>query len=491
MVELRAGDRLTALDAAFYHLEHAGQLLHVGGVYTTDGPIDHRRLCEDIEARLPAIPRYLQRVVPVPFTLGHPTWEHDPTFDVQNHVRRHVLRAPGDDAQLATLAGRLFAEPLARDRPLWELHLVEGYRGDQAAIVAKVHHCMIDGVSGVQLMSIMFDVSPNPGRRDLPPALPEPPPPPTPLGQVSRALWEGAERGWRGVQRLVDLVRDPAATFSTVSDGLASLGRIGRVLLRPPPATPYNGHVSGLRRVTWQTLPLNEVKSVKNRLGGTVNDVILTIIAAALRRDLERRGIEPDGLELKAMCPVNVRRPDEHLALGNRVSMMFGTLPVGIHDPLERFRQVRATMSRVKREKESDHVARLLDLVELVPAVIQVPLAHLQLSWAPINTVCTNVPGPPVSLYVQGRRLETLVPLVPLAQGVGLAFAILSYADTITIGTVYDPALVGDMGPLPEAIMAAHRELRTLAAIDEGRTRRPPLDAGRGRLTGPSRREAS
>lgn len=491
MAQHRSGDRLTSLDAVFYHLEHAGQLLHVGGVYTTDGAVDYHRLCDDIESRLPGIPRYLQRVVPVPFLLGHPTWEGDPTFDIQNHVQRHVLRPPGDDAQLAALAGRLFAEPLVRDRPLWELHLVEGYRGDAAAIVAKVHHCMIDGVSGVQLMSVMFDVSPTPGRRDLPPPLPEPPPPPGALGQVTRALWESAEAGWRRLGMLGRLARDPAACLAAVGDGASSLGRLARVLIQPAPETPYNGHVSGLRRLAWQTLPLNEVKGVKNRLGGTVNDVILTVIAAALRRDLERRGLEPDGLELRAMCPVNVRRPDEHLALGNRVSMMFGILPVGIYDPLERFRQVRATMSRLKREKESDHVARVLDLVELVPALVQVPLAHLQLGWVPINTVCTNVPGPPVSLYVQGRRLETLVPLVPLAQGVGLAFAILSYADTITIGITCDPALVGDVGPLVDALAASHAELCEVAGIDSTRERRPPLGTRPGRITGPVRREAS
>jgi len=491
MSELRAGDRLTALDAAFYHLEHSGQLLHVGGVYTADGPVDYRRLCDDIESRLPSIPRYVQRVVPVPFTLGHPTWENDPTFDIQNHVKRHVLRAPGDDAQLAALAGRLFAEPLARDRPLWELHLVEGWHGDQAAIVAKVHHCMIDGVSGVQLMSVMFDVTPTPARRDIPAPLPAPTPPPGPLGQVTRVVWEGAETFWRRLRALPAVVQNPGANLATIRSGLVSLARVGQALLQPPPATPYNGHVSGLRRVAWRTLPLNEVKSIKNRLGGTVNDVILTTIAAALRRDLERRGVEPDGLELRAMCPVNVRRRDEHLALGNRVSMMFGVLPVGIYDPLERFRQVRATMGRLKREKESDHVARVLDLVELIPSALQVPIAQLQLTYVPINTVCTNVPGPPVSLYVQGRRLETMVPLVPLAQGVGLAFAILSYADTITIGIVCDPALVGDLEPLAEAISAAHRELLELAGLTAGGERRPPQVAPPTRLGGPSRREAS
>ena len=471
MTALRPGDRLTPLDAAFYHLERAGQLLHVGGVYTVDGTLDYTRLLDDVGSRLHLIPRYTQRVVPVPLTLAHPTWEAVADFELRRHVQQHVLRPPGNDQQLSALVARLFAEPLDRDLPLWELHQIDGYRGDRSAIFAKVHHCMIDGVSGVQLMEIMFDVSPNPARPLEPPPMAEAPPVPSPWGRVARAAWDGAHTLVDRGRSLVDTATNPQRAGEALSSGVTSLLHLARVFSQPLPATPYNGHVSGLRRTTWVTLPINELKAIKNRLGGTLNDVVLTIITAALRHDLERRDIDPDGLELRAMCPVNVRSAEEHLQLGNRISMMFAALPVGIHDPLERYRQVRATMARVKASGEAAHVTRLLDLMELIPPAVQVPLASLQIGWAPINTICTNVPGPPVSLYVQGQRLETMVPLVPLAQGVGLAFAILSYADAITLSITSDPALVGDVELMAPGIADAHAELCRLAGLEGDRDR--------------------
>jgi WS/DGAT/MGAT family acyltransferase len=409
--------------------------------------------------------------VPVPFTLAHPTWEAAPDFDIRRHVRRHKLRAPGNQRQLAALAGRLFAQPLDREHPLWELHQIDGIDGERSAIFAKVHHCMIDGVSGVQLMEIMFDVSPNPPPPPPAPPMVAPPPLPTPLNQATRALWDGVQGLATQVRGMVEAVRHPQQALAVVGSNLASLQHLARVFSQPVPATPYNGHVSTLRRAAWATLPLHEVKAIKNRLGGTVNDVILTIISAALRGDFERREMDPDGLELRAMCPVNVRRADEHLQLGNRVSMMFAPLPIGIYDPLERLRRVRAIMARVKASGESGHVSRLLDLVDLVPPPVQVPLANLQVGWTPVNTVCTNVPGPPVSLYVQGRRLEVMAPLVPLAQGVGLAFAILSYADAITLSVTSDPALVGDVDALATGILDAHAELCVLAGLERDQER--------------------
>jgi WS/DGAT/MGAT family acyltransferase len=465
-----SGDRLTALDAAFWHLERTGQLLHVGGIYTVEGPLDHARLLADIGDRLHLIPRYTQRVVPVPFTLAHPTWEAAPTFDLRDHVQRHVLRPPGDDEQLATVAARLFARPLHRGRPLWELHQIDGYRGERSALVAKVHHCMIDGVSGVQLMGVMFDVSPRP--QPAPPAPPaEPVPPlPSPSMRVVRALEDGVRGTVTLARRAAGLAAEPSQLVRAGGAMLGALREVTRVLGETMTPSPYNGHVSTLRRVAWATLPIHELKSVKNRIGGTLNDAILTIISAALRRDLQRRGIEPDGLELRAMCPVNVRSTDEHLQLGNRVSMLVASLPVGIHDPFERLRQVRAGMARVKASGLAQQMSDVLDLIEWVPAPLQVPLAQLPVWMPPFNTVCTNVPGPPVSLYVQGRRLETLVPLVPLAQGIGLAFAILSYTDTLTIGVTADPALVGDPAPLAECLLEAHEELCRAAGIE----RQPP-----------------
>jgi len=438
----------------------------VGGVYTVDGSPDFRRLMEDVQARLHLIPRYTQRVVPVPFNLGHPTWEPDPRFSLRNHVFRHTLRAPGDAEQLGRLASRLFAEPLDRTRPLWEMHLIDGYRGDRSAIFAKVHHCMIDGVSGVQLLGVLFDPSPNPPPAPPSEGLPPAPPLPSPLVQLGRALLDGVRDGRELGRVLGEQLRRPGRALAELGEAVDLALQLGRLLLAGTPATPFNGHVSTLRQVTWTTFSLNEVKAIKNRLGGTVNDAVLAIITSALRAYLEARDVRPDRIELRAMVPVNVRSSREHLKLGNRVSMMVAPLPVGIFDPRERLRQVQAAMAQLKAGGESARMTRMLDLLELLPPPLQKPLGWLQVQAAPINTICTNVPGPPVSLYVQGKRLETLVPIVPLAQGVGLAFAILSYADALTIGITADPALLPDGDRLCGLLQAGLEELRELAGVE-------------------------
>ncbi|HWP66329.1 MAG TPA: WS/DGAT domain-containing protein, partial [Candidatus Limnocylindria bacterium] len=310
----------------------------------------------------------------------------------------------------------------------------------------------------------------------------EPAPPlPSRLVRVARAAEDGIRRAVALGRQLTDMVTDPAGTLRAGRELAEALGEVARVLAARVPPSPYNGHVSTLRRIAWATLGLHELKAVKNRIGGTLNDAILTVISAALRRDLQRRGIDPDGLELRAMCPVNVRSKEEHLALGNRVSMMVATLPVGIHDPYERLRQVRAGMARTKARGLAGKMGRVLELIEWVPAPLQVPLAQLPIWVPPFNTICTNVPGPPVSLYVQGQRLETLVPLVPLAQGIGLAFAILSYADTVTIGVTADPALVGDPAPIADDLLEGYRELCEAAGVERQPPRSQPLPPERQR----------
>jgi diacylglycerol O-acyltransferase len=330
---------------------------------------------------------------------------------------------------------------------------------------------MIDGVSGVQRLGVMFDPSPNPAP---PPPAPEAmpvPPLPTPSAQIRRALADGAASSLEGLRGLGGLLRHPAEGWEELRTMLTGMSELLRLALAPIPPTPFNGFVGTLRRIEWASFDLNQVKAIKNRLGGTVNDVILATISGALRRYLEGRGVNPDRVELRAMCPVNLRTAAEHLKLGNRVSALMAPLPVGIFDPQERLRQVRTAMEQLKRSGESLRMSRMMDLLSYVP----VPLQH-QLGWVqstPINTICTNVPGPPVSLYFQGRRLDTMVPIVPLAQGVGLAFAILSYADTITIGANLDPGLISDGERISAELYTSFDELRALAGVEPIARREP------------------
>jgi diacylglycerol O-acyltransferase / wax synthase len=461
-----AGDRMTPLDAAFYNLERTGQLLHVGSLGIAEGALDFGRLLDDVASRLHLIPRYTERVVPVPLGIALPTWEPAPQFDVRHHVFRHQLRAPADAAQLSRLVSRLFARPLDRERPLWELHQIDGIGGARSAIFGKVHHCMIDGVSGVQLMGVLFDPSPKPAPYPPPPAAAAAPALPSATTQLWRGLRDGALKAVQQGRALADLLARPDQAVDELRRTGEAIGEMLRVLLERVPPTPFNGHVSILRRVLWRTVALHDLKAIKNRLGGTVNDAVLATIAGALRRYLEGAGLNPDRTELRAMCPVNVRSADENLALGNRISMMVAPLPVGIFDPVERYRQVRAAMAQVKASGESARMTRILDLMTLLPPALQTAAGWLQVQSAPVNTICTNVPGPPVSLYTQGVRLETMVPLVPLAQGIGVAFAMLSYADTLTIGVTLDPALIRDGERIVQHLDESFEELRTIAGLE-------------------------
>src|SRR5262252_1762512 len=461
-----AGDRMSGLDAAFLYLERTGQLLHVAGIYTVEGRLGFEQLMRDIDARLHLIPRYTQRVVPVPLNLAHPTWEPDPSFDIHNHILSHTLKPPGDDAQLAKLAARIFAQPLDRTRPLWEVHLIDGYRGDRSVLVCKVHHCMIDGVSGVQLLNVMFDPSPKPTPVPPPEGGLEAPPLPSSSTRLLRGARYTLMNGLRTVGTVGNLLRQPRRALAELGAATDAMMEMGRILFDPKPSTPFNGHVGVLRHLAWTSFSLNEVKAVKNRLGGTVNDVILATISAALRAYLLGHGHRPDRMELKAMVPVNVRTPNEHLKLGNRVSMMMAPLPIGILDPVERLHQVRMAMVLLKEGGQAGRMNRMIEMIDVLPPTLQRIVAQLQMAAAPINTICTNVPGPPVSIYVQGKRLDTLVPLVPLAQGVGLAFAILSYADTLTIGITADAALVPDCEQFGDLLQSGLEELRLAAGVE-------------------------
>jgi WS/DGAT/MGAT family acyltransferase len=492
---------LSALDASFLYLERPSQLLHVASILTFEGTLDFERLVLDLRSRLHLIPRYTDRVMPVPLGLAHPTWEPDPEFDVRDHVRQRTLRPPGNDEQLAELCAMLCTQPLDRTRPLWEVYLIDGYRCDAArsegspdsppagehampdrsaspersVLFVKVHHCMIDGVSGVQLLGVLLDASskpppiPGPEGIRLRPALPGAA---TRLvGALSDSVITGVTRGVAALS-LLARPRRAARELQQTADAIVSLLR---TFLAGVPQTPLNGRISAARGIASVTFSLNETKSIKNRLGGSVNDVVLAVVSGALRRILEERSMNPDRVELRAMVPVNVRPAHEHLRLGNRISMMVAPLPVGILDPVERLRQVRAATEQIKSHNESAKMERIVDLVALLPPSVQRLVGWLQGLAAPINTICTNVPGPPVSLFMQGVRLDHITPIVPLADGIGVAFAILSYADTLTVGITCDATLVPDPREVAAALRTSFEELWAASGLERVTRHRPIL----------------
>jgi diacylglycerol O-acyltransferase / wax synthase len=451
--------RMTSLDASFLYLEQPNQLLHVAGIYTFAQALDYERLLADVSDRLHLIPRYTQRAVPVPLNLGHPTWEDDPQFEIRNHILYHPPTDGHDDTALAAICARLFAQPLKRSRPLWEMHLIDGYHGHGCALLAKTHHAMIDGASGVALINILMDPTPKratvkpPARTSTTPSLPNP------LMHAAAGLIETTRAELDIARQMATALRHPQRAAQEARDTLSAVSTMARTLLAGVPPTPFNGPIGKRRTLGWTCLSLHEVKAVKNRLGGTVNDVVLAVISGALRHYLRGRGAKTERTELKAMVPVNMRAEHEHLKLGNRVSMLVAPLPIGITDPVERLRQVSAAMDQLKSSGQASQMERVVALTDLLPPMLQRPLARLQASVSPVNTVCTNVPGPRETRYLLGEPVQMMVPIVPLAVGIGLGFAIMSYADQLTIGVNADAERVPDLPQLTTALHEAFEEL--------------------------------
>jgi diacylglycerol O-acyltransferase / wax synthase len=469
------GDRLTALDASFLHLEDGTAHMHVASVIVFGGdapPYDE--LLAHIERRLPLVPRYRQRLAEVPLGQGRPVWIDDPSFHAEYHVRHSALPSPGGEAELKALAGRVFSQELDRSKPLWEIHLVEGLSHDRFALVAKTHHALVDGVSGVDIATVLFDLSPEPAQHaDSGPWVPGPPP--TAAQLLADAMRERVTAPREIARGVRALTRTPRRALSSVGESLAGVGAMAWAGIHPAPGSPLNVPIGPHRRFTWVDGDLDQFKAVKNALGGTVNDAVLAAVSGALGAWLRRRGHDTDGLVLKAMVPVSVRAEAERGALGNRVAAMYAPLPVGILDPVARYLHVRDAMAGLKESGQAVGAEALVRLAGFAPPTVMAQAARLQARQRFFNVVVTNVPGPQFSLYLLGRRLEGLYPKVPLARNQSLGIAIMSYDGTMKFGLVGDYDRMHDLERLAGDLNAAIAELVDFAGAAPRRAgRRPP-----------------
>ena len=455
--------RLTSVDAGFLYAEKPEQPMHVGGCMVYEGRVSRGELRQLMLDRLHRLPRYRQKVVFPPFALAHPTWEDDPRFDIDDHIDEVTLPAPGDDHAMAEAGGRAYAGMIDREHPLWKLCLIQGRADGNTAMVWKIHHAMIDGVSGVDLTMVLHDLAPA-APPPAPPSAPwQPKPAPDPIALLQDAvrhrLIEAAQSLTDEAFRLLrptELDARARQMTSAVTSALPSL-------LQPAPATPFNAPLSRERGFAWQALSFAEVRAVKSALGGTVNDVVLAVLAGALGRYLRAHGRATDGVELRAMCPVSMRRPDEHGLLGNLVSVLIAPLFVGIADPLERLAAERAAMERLKERDQAGGLYAMTRLIERVPAAWQAFGAQLAVTQTLFNTVSTNVPGPQIPLFLGGRRLLQWVPLGICSTNIGLFVAILSYDQRLTFGLTVDPRLVPDAWQLAAHLEESFAELRAAA----------------------------
>jgi WS/DGAT/MGAT family acyltransferase len=477
-----ANDRLTGLDASFLHLEDGRSHMHVGGVITFGGsPPDYDAVVDAIEQRLDLVPRYRQRLAFVPLGQGRPRWIDDPHFNVRYHVRRTALPEPGSEEQLKRLAGRVFSQQLDRDKPLWELWIVEGLDGgDRFALVSKTHHALVDGVSGVDIASVLFDTKPDPAPPAPPPGdgkrwLPQPAPSGAEL--LAEALVERVTIPAEIARGVRAVFRAPRRLAGTAIGSLVGIGAMAWAGLSPAPRTPYNTPIGPHRRFTWVGMDLSDVKAIKNSLGGTVNDVMLAIVAGGLAHHLRRRGAARDGMELKAMVPVSVRPDEARGALGNQVAAMMAPLPVGSEEPITRYELIHQSMDEIKRSGQAMGAKALTDLTDLTsfaPPNIVSQASRLAVGRRWFNLVVTNVPGPQFPLYLLGREMHDLVPMVPLAPNQALGVAIMSYNGRISFGLVGDYDVMYDLDDIAQDFEVALAELAAAAGVmlHGGRPRR-------------------
>lgn len=424
-----------------------------------------------IEQRLHLVPRFRQRLAEVPLQQGRPVWVDDPHFNLRYHLRHAGLPAPGSEEQLKRLAGRLFAQRLDRTKPLWELCLVDGLRDGGFALIAKSHHALVDGIEAVDITTVLFDGEPAP---------PTPAPPlqrwtPRPLPSSAQLLSDAlVERVTRPVELVRAVARAPHQALETTRDALRAVGALTFAGLGPAPPAPLSIKVGPHRRYTWVDAELVELQRVKDALGGTVNDAVLAVVAGALGRFLRHRGIDTGELALKALVPVSVaRRAEPGEALGNEIAATWVSLPVGIEDPVRQHAVIRDATTDLHDAGQAVGARAQTELAGFAPPTIMSQAARLQQRQRTSQLVVTNVPGPQQPLYLLGRRLRALYPVVPLAGRQALGIAVTSYDGRLGFGLLGDYDAIADLDVLAGQLRAS------IDALGEGAS--VPRRAARGR----------
>ena len=455
---VRPPRQMSATDAGFLYLDRPHAPLQIAALVWLSGPLSVEALAQRIEGRIGRAPRYAQRAVPVPFALGHFAWEDAPDFDARDHVQRWSLPAPGGEHEACELAARLMAQPLARERPLWEMHLLEGSHDGRTALLIKVHHCMVDGLAGVRLLEEILDAGPRPIE---PAAAPRPAARASGAGErATRALGESLRRQLHTASTLINAVRRPAQARASARGLLDAAWSGLQLATREIPEMPWNDRLGPRRQLYFARLPLEGVAQVRDARGGTLNDVVLCALAGGLHRYLRDIGHRTRGLELIALVPVSVRREDEAGAYGNRISAILVPLAVDPEDELARFAATRAITERLKTASAWTSIDALLHHLDDLPASLVAAIGKRMRGLRIANLVATNVRGPREARFLGERAVEAIYPVVPITDGIGLGLAVLSYGGALHVGLNADPALVPDLEKLGLAVQAAFEELR-------------------------------
>jgi WS/DGAT/MGAT family acyltransferase len=465
---------LSSVDTAWLRMEDSTNLMMVTALLLFDEPINFEQLKATTEHRLVRFDRFRQRVQESRLPLRNPQFVDDPTFDLNAHIHRVALPEPGDEGALQRMVSDLMSTPLDYSKPLWQLHVIENY-GRGCAVCVRLHHCIGDGIALAYVLLSITDA-----RADAPWPTPIRDEEPRPdglslaslLGRASAVAKEGGELAEKLVEESKELIFDPAKSIALARGATATAAAAARLTFRwPDPKTLFKGKLGVQKRAAWSPpLPLRDVKAVRKVTGGTVNDVLLTAVTGALRRYMEWRGEPVDGVDFRAVVPVNLRPLEEMAQLGNRFGLVFLSLPVGIADPLERLHELKERMDGLKNTPEAIAAFGILTAVGMTPADIQEMVVKLFGTKA--TAVMTNVPGPQMTLYLAGQPITGIMFWVPQSGRLGLGVSILSYAGQVRLGVATDAGLVPD----PERIIVEFQrefdelmELVRIVQADEAR----------------------
>jgi len=462
-------ERLSAQDNTFLLFETRNVHMHVastlvfesGPLRTREGGVDFERIKRGFEAVLHLVPRYRQRIQLIPIE-GRAVWVDDPHFHLDYHIRHTALPKPGGELQLKTLSSRVMAQQLDRRRPLWETWVVEGLEGgDRFAMISKIHHCMIDGASGIDLAQIQFSNSPDvPPPKPAPRFMPRPAPSAAELARDELTRWATlplrALRGFREFSAETENLRGELLVRAR-----ALVDALG--MATGASETPLNGPLGPHRDFDWLHVPLAELKAMRKVLDCTINDVVLTVVTGAVREYLKHRGVAPEGIEFRVGAPVSMRSEQERGRLGNRVSSWILTLPIAEPDPIEQLAAIHAETKRLKESRQALGVEMMMQVAEYTPSNL-LTLGARSIS-GPINTIVTNVPGPQSPLYFHGAKMLALYPQVPLLENLGIGIALASYNGTVHWGFNADPDIVPDLETFVALLRGAYDGVARAAGV--------------------------
>jgi len=481
--------RLTTQDASFLYAESVSGPVHIGMLSIFDGRIPFNQLVRHIQERLHLLPRYRQRLVFAPFNLAHATLEDDPEFRLENHVKRHSFPEGTSEAEMIEAATRAFEPPLDRTHPLWEVHAFEGIEGSRTGLLCKIHHCLVDGVSWIELTKVLFDFdaeSPAPppsGEPWTPAPLPSP-------SETFRSAAEDLAQAQAEAKRLAqELSQNPEKLAQRTMQLEETARSLSEMFARPIVSTPWNGAPTTQRRsLVWSCYPFDGIRAIRNALGGTVNDVVLAMLSEGAARYLSQHGCRTDGLPLRIGCPVSVRREDELGTLGNRVSMMFPELPATPMGPVERLAAVTKETQLIKSGRAAELLALLMESWDIVPpsqsalyslytsarldsaamwgafTPMPPPSQRPTTSTFGINFVATNIPGVQAPQHLAGHRCRDNIFLLPIGGGAGYGVAILSYNQKLYFGMIAEPRLMPDVNLMKSLVDKVFEQLKDAAA---------------------------